>query len=78
MLEKERNSLKSNINSRSEVDMQDVKKTFKMLKMSHSLEVLNYLISKNLTFSHKKMKWNYVRFHISPEMVKSMSQKFRI
>ena len=34
--------------------MQDVKKTFKMLKMSHSLEVLNYLISKNLTFSHKK------------------------
>ena len=31
-----------------------LKKTFKMLKMSHSLEVLNYLISKNLTFSHKK------------------------
>lgn len=25
-----------------------------MLKMSHSLDLLNYLISKNLTFSHKK------------------------
>ena len=32
----------------------DVFSDTKKLKMSHSLDLLNYLISKNLTFSHKK------------------------